>query len=225
MLFGVTTDKFIRYLAPIEYSDLIEYGFGSDNLEELLTEKSEIVFSYLPRKYRNQYQERVENLILVTHAYDGQDHVKTPYTGMSNVVAYLNPSTEMSEKASWTTTAVTVDDGLGRIDFTTPLVRGDKVVIDFDSVLEDVSIRPLVWAVNVLAGIDILSMVAGDTKTAQILPRVKFDSERVFPWLQALNSPSMEDRVIVKDLEFDFYEGEKNVIRRMDEVMERLTNI
>jgi hypothetical protein len=215
MLFGTSTTKLLRYLAPLEAEDFVEYGYNSDALEEILEEKAEIVFSYLPNKYRLLYKERVHRLVLVEYAYSGQDSIKTPFPSMENVVAYLNPSGKVSELKSQETIEVTVDDGMGVINFA-ELTLGDMVVIDFDSMIESLEIKPLVWASNVLASADLMSTIAGDTKTATILPRVRSDAERVFPWLQALNSINPDDRLIIKDLEFCFWEGDKTFSDRID---------
>jgi len=221
-LFGTSTSKLLRYLAPLEAADLVEYGFSTLTLEELLEEKAEIVYSYLPERYRCFFANRVHRLVLVEFAYADQDTASVPFVGMANVTGYLNPTGELEDLPDSESIACVVDDGLGVITFP-DLDLGDMIVIDFDLDMDDIEIRPLSWASNVLAAADIMSSVAGDTKTANVLPRVKNDLDRIFPWLGALNSPSLDDRVVIKTLEYLFWTGTSNFSKRLDTLQKRLT--
>lgn len=198
-MFGSTVDKLMLYLAPLVSSDFVSYGYSEVNLEALLEEKELIVYSYLPPKYQVFYSGRVYKLILEKYAYTGQTEKPAPIGPESNIVGYINPDIDNFDDCE----TVAVTNNAGILEFSA-LERGDMLVIDFDIDMSTIDVSPLIWATNVLAAIDLMSIISGDTVGADILPRVKADSERVFAWLDALRNINDCDRVKIKELEFEF---------------------
>lgn len=215
-MFGQSVESLLLYLAPLQAEDIENYGYSESALANLLNEKAAIVFSYLPEKYRRAYASRVHRLILIEFAKDGQTSIVAPFSSMSNVIGFVNPSGQISDLKDFTPISITVDSPNLAFE---ALALGDKVIIDFDNVLSGTEILPLCWACNVLASIDLLSIIAGDSRTGSVVERVKLDSERVFNWLTALNSPVSGDRVIIKELEYDYWDGDKNFLSLLDEVL------
>lgn len=205
-MFGETVAKLLLYLAPLESADLVEYGYTSTELENLLDEKAGIVFSYLPRRYRALYKDRVFRFLIIPYAYAGQEYVDAPFPSISNAIGYKNPTGDIDDLKDADSVAITVNLSQVRFEFAA-LELGDQIVCDFDNVMTSYTVKPLIWATNVLAAIDIMASISGETKTGALIPRIRSDSERVFAWLEALNSPTIEDRLVLKDLEFEFWEG------------------
>ena len=205
-MFGETAAKLLLYIAPVLQSDLLQYNYDSPQIADLLAEKAGIVFSYLPRKYREIYKARVERLVVVDFAFDGQTSVAAPFTAMTNVLGFVNPCGCLRELKEATTTVVTPN--AGNLDFSA-LSLGDRLVISFDNDMSSVEIKPLIWAVNVLAAMDLLSIISGDTTTGDLIPRIRSDSERVGAWLEALRMHKDGERVIIQELEYNFWHGEK----------------
>ena len=141
---------------------------------------------------------------------------------MSSVVGYLNPTGKISELPDAETVTVTVAGSPPDLGFSA-LSLGDKLVIDFNNAMSSYEVLPLIWAVNVLAAIDLLSIITGNLAEADIIERVRTDGERVFRWLEALNSPVLEDRVILRQLEYDFWEGERTFPGNIDMLMNEAT--
>jgi len=215
-MFGQSFENLLLYLAPIQAVDLENYGYTEQDLTNLLTEKAEIVFSYMPEKYRRAYASRVHRLIVIDFAKSGQTSVAMPFPSMSNVIGFVNPSGSVSDLADYTAVSVTVNSP--NLQFSA-LSLGDRLIIDFDNVLSGTEILPLCWACNVLASIDLLSIIAGDNRTGAVVERVKLDGERVFNWLTALNSPVTGDRVIIRKLEYQYWDGDKTYLSVMDEIL------
>ena len=226
-MFGETAAKLLLYLAPIEAADLVAYGYTTAELENLLAEKAEIVFSYMPRRYRAFYRRRVFRLLVIPFAYEGQIIVASPFPSVSNALGYLNPTGEIDDLKDAENIDITVNLSQVRFEFDA-LSLGDQVVIDFDNNMSSFEVLPLIWATNVLAAIDVMAIISGETRTGQLIPRIKADSDRIFPWLEALNSPNLEDRVIIKSLELDFWEGKpktfgQNINFLMNEAIKGIT--
>ena len=201
-MFGQTVDKLMLYLAPLEASDFINYGYSNINLEALLDEKALIVYSYLPPKYQTFYSGRVYRLILEKSAYSGQTTKQSPIVNASNITGYLNPSADDFDSSD----TIAIVNNAGTLEFTAR-DRGDVIVIDFDCDMSTVDILALVWAVNALAAIDLMSIISGDTKGASILPRVESDSKRVIPWLEALKNINDTDRIRIRELEYEIFQA------------------
>lgn len=215
-MYGETVSKLLLYLAPLVEADLVDYGYNTTALENLLAEKAAIVYSYLPRRYRAIYQGRVYRLVVVPFAYAGQVSVIAPFSSMSSIVGYLNPIGKLAELIDAETTAVVYDSP--NLTFSA-LSKGDVLVVDFDNVMSGFDVPALIWATTVLAAIDLMSIISGELESAELIPRIRADGERVFRWLEALNSPNLEDRVIIKELEYDFWEGEKTFAENVDRLM------
>lgn len=215
-MFGQSVEKLLLYLAPLQAEDLENYGYSESALGELLSEKAAIVFSYMPEKYRRAYAARVNRLIVVDFAKSGQTSVAAPFPSMSSVIGFVNPSGSVQDLRDYVPISVTVS--LSNLNFTA-LSLGDKLIIDFDNVLAGTEILSLIWACNVLASIDLLSIIAGDSRTGAVVERVKLDGDRVFNWLTALNSPVSGDRVIIKELEYNYWDGDKTFLSVLDEIV------
>ena len=204
-MFGETTTALILYLAPVSAAHLAAYGFTTGVLEDILDEKASIVFSYMPARYRRLYAARVLRMVVVEAARSGQTTVAMPFPSMSNVVGYVNPAGDITDFYD-DNTAVAVTAAYPTLSFTA-LAAGDRLVIDFDNVMSAFDVPTLAWATKVLAAIDLLGTISGDLETGELIPRVKNDAQRVFAWLEALNSSAPGDRLIVKELEQQFYDG------------------
>ncbi len=208
-MFGESADDLIKYLSPLDADSLGDFGFDETELETLLGEKADIVFSYLPRKYRTLYEPRVFRLLLIPCAYDGQEEIPAPLVGMSNIVGYLNPADDLKDFVDSETITITPD---GSALTFSPLSKGDILVVDFNNDMSSVVVPSLAWATKVLAAIDIMAMISGEYKSGTMAPRIQSDYDKVFPWLQALNnSEKPGDRVIVRQLEHQFWEGRVNI--------------
>lgn len=215
-MYGETVSDLMLYLAPVSGSSLADFGYDNTNLQKLLDEKADLVFSYLPRKYRRLYTARVYRLILVAFCYAGQVAFTKPFPAMTNLVGYKNPSEDLKELKDAENIVIT--DAGATLTFPA-LAKGDLVVIDFSNDMSAVSVPPLAWATKVLAAIDILKIFTGETKSGALFPRIKEEAERVFPWLESLNNfQSPGDRHIVRRLEYSFYEGGRNFAKDLDDI-------
>ncbi|NUM33406.1 MAG: hypothetical protein HUU50_02585 [Candidatus Brocadiae bacterium] len=216
-MFGQSVEKLLLYLAPIQVDDLDGYGYTVSFLEDLLSEKADIVFSYLPYSYRRAYASRVRGLVLIEFAKSGQTSIAMPFPSMSNVIGFLNPTGTIEDLRDESPVPIAVNSP--NLSFS-PLSMGDKLVIDFDNVLSGKFIKPLIWACNVLAAIDILSIISGDSRTGTVVERVKTDGERIFAWLSALNAKDKRDRLVIRDLEFEYWDGHYSPLENFEKYIE-----
>lgn len=216
-MFGETVANLLLYLAPVEQEDLTEYGFDNTALTALLAEKADIVFSFLPKKYRCLYEGRVYRLVLEKFGYAGQTSVTAPFPEMTEIIGYLNPPALLDDFAD--AEIIDVAEDSGNLEFTA-LEKGDIVVIDFNNDMSGFSVPALAWAVKVLAAIDLQATLSGDLKTGELVPRIQFDAGKVFPWLEALsNHNKTSDRVVIRQLEKRFWEGKNNFAQDIDALM------
>lgn len=221
-MFGESTTTLILYLAPVTAAQLAAYGFTTGVLEDLLEEKASIVFSYLPIRYRRLYSARVLRMLVVPAAYAGQTSVAAPFSLMSNLVGFVNPSGEVNEFYV-NNTPVIVSTSSPSLTLTfDALSVGDKLYVDFDNNLTGYAVPGLAWATKVIAAIDLLSTISGDLESGELIPRIKADGDRVFAWLEGLNANAPNDRIIIKELEFQFYDGSQSLMAFSDLLIKNL---
>ena len=204
-LFGVTDAELLQYLAPKNDTDLANFGYDNTKRVELLDEKAEIVFSYLPQNYRRLYEFRVYRIVVVEFAYEGQTEANDIFTA-TNIKGYVNPSGTVEDLRN--ATAVPITD-TGSVWNFSALSQGDVLIADFTHDFTNHEIKPLRWATRVLAALEIISQLSEEIENGELVERVMEEGKKVFPWLQALNSSDPGDKVIIKELEKQFWDGDE----------------
>ncbi len=218
-LFGETIADLKKYITPVDDDSLSDYGFDSTALTALLDEKADLVFSYLPPKYRVFWQARVHKLELVKCAFEGQASAPKPIGCGSDIVGYINPPNELRDFTDSEVVSVTAS---GANLVFSALEKFDVLVIDYTPSMSGVSIPALAWAAKVLAAGDLMAIISGDFKTGEIPPRLEHDFNKIMPWLKALNNPeNNQDRIIVRQLEYNFWQGKIDFSTDLDLLQRR----
>lgn len=210
-LFGATKELLLLRLAPITDSVLSDFGYDSSALDDLVQEKAEIVFSYLPARYRALFESRIYRVLVVKRAFEGQTtaHIKLPGT-LSNFVCFKNPEIVDGESSLNSVDTVGVSGySSNTLTFSSALSKGDVIVADFDqSGMDSATIKPLRHAAISLACVELLSVVSGELRNGTLPARVEMEAKKAYMWLEALNNNREGERAIIKELEIDFWESE-----------------
>lgn len=197
-MFAVTVTSIIDYLFPKDQTELDTLGFSSEKITSLIEEKSDVVYSYLPERYKKFFRGRVLGLIAVESAYDGQTSIAAPFPTATNIKSSRNGGAKesISTSSTWTFSE---------------LSEGDKLVVDFDIDITQVSIPALASAVKSLVAAEILKVASENIQDGSIIERVRTE-ENIVEWLENLRSNEIKKAVSIRQLDYKFTEDESILI-------------